>query len=256
MAKRFCDTEIFKKKWFRSLPTKYRLMFFYLFTNCDLAGIWEVDFDQVSFFVDKTVTQEKSLQLLEKHIMVIEPGKKWLLVDFIPFQYGDHLNEKSPVHKKIIDILKKYSINGNTLYDTLYNRVSYRVKEEDKDKEEEKDKEKDSAEKSKIPVLGVIPDTSFQDAQEQKIMYSIEHCLVVAMNDDRWVRANKATEKNLKEFNALLERRGDYQKNPLDYKKHFANWKQSGKKDDSPPKVDTSHVSTARENKARQILNS
>lgn len=144
MAKRFCDTEIFKKKWFRSLPTKYKTLFFFLFTNCDLAGVWEVDFEQVSFFVDKTIDEAKTLQLFEKHIIVIENGKKWFLKDFIPFQYGDHLNEKSPVHKKIIDILSKYSINGDTLYNTLYDRVSDTAQEEDKDKEVEEAKEEEA----------------------------------------------------------------------------------------------------------------
>lgn len=61
--------------------------------------------------------------------------------------------------------------------------------------------------------------------------FRIEECLTVAMNDQRWVRANKATVIDLKEFNQLLERRGKYNKNPGDYKSHFANWKASGKKD-------------------------
>lgn len=64
-----------------------------------------------------------------------------------------------------------------------------------------------------------------------EIFFSIEHCLVVALNDDRWVKANKTSEKELQEFNALLEKRGVYQKNPADYKTHFANWKRTGKKD-------------------------
>lgn len=61
--------------------------------------------------------------------------------------------------------------------------------------------------------------------------YSIEHCIVVALNDSRWVKANHTHEKELKEFNSLLEKRGIYEKNPQDYKNHFANWKRLGKKD-------------------------
>lgn len=63
------------------------------------------------------------------------------------------------------------------------------------------------------------------------IEYRIEECLTVAMNDERWVKANKATTDDLKEFNKLLERRGHYKKNPADYKSHFANWKAGGKKE-------------------------
>jgi uncharacterized protein YdaU (DUF1376 family) len=63
------------------------------------------------------------------------------------------------------------------------------------------------------------------------ILYSIEHCLELAINDDRWFRKNKTNRKELQEFNDLLERRGHYQKNPADYKSHFANWKDAGKKE-------------------------
>ncbi|MFL5810048.1 MAG: DUF6291 domain-containing protein [Flavisolibacter sp.] len=62
----------------------------------------------------------------------------------------------------------------------------------------------------------------------QEIIYSIEHCSEIAMKDDRWVSANKASADELKEFNAMLERLGVYQKNPKDYKSHFARWKNKG----------------------------
>lgn len=61
--------------------------------------------------------------------------------------------------------------------------------------------------------------------------FRIEECLTVAMSDDRWVKANKASVKDLQEFNKLLERRGRYKKNPADYKEHFHNWKAGGKKE-------------------------
>lgn len=67
----------------------------------------------------------------------------------------------------------------------------------------------------------------------EDVIYPIEHCLTVALNDDRWVKANKATNQDLIKFNGLLERRGIYTKNPMDYKQHFANWKSGGKKDDT-----------------------
>lgn len=63
-------------------------------------------------------------------------------------------------------------------------------------------------------------------------IFSIEHCLIIAMKDPRWVRANKVSEPELKDFNAMLERRGVYEKNPADYKTHYANWKAGGKKEE------------------------
>lgn len=56
-------------------------------------------------------------------------------------------------------------------------------------------------------------------------LFSIEHCMTIALNDERWVKANKANELQLKTFNSFLEQTGEYEKNPGDYKKHFANLK-------------------------------
>lgn len=67
---------------------------------------------------------------------------------------------------------------------------------------------------------------------EREEVFPIEECLLVAMRDERWVRANKAARSDLEEFNKLLEKRGAYTKGYIDYKNHFANWKLTGKKDD------------------------
>lgn len=63
--------------------------------------------------------------------------------------------------------------------------------------------------------------------------FKIEDCFTIALADSRWVKANQTNPTELSEFNKLLERRGHYKKNPLDYKEHFSNWKTSGKKDAS-----------------------
>lgn len=77
--------------------------------------------------------------------------------------------------------------------------------------------------------VSVSVNGSASEREDAPPIFPIEHCLVVALNDPRWVKANKATEADLKEFNGLLEKRGIYTKNPLDYKTHFANWRGSGK---------------------------
>lgn len=67
-----------------------------------------------------------------------------------------------------------------------------------------------------------------------RLEYKIEDCLMIALRDNRWVKAANATEKELHEFNRLLESRGQYKKNPSDYKSHFSNWKMTGKKSIEP----------------------
>ena len=59
---------------------------------------------------------------------------------------------------------------------------------------------------------------------DEEVKFSIEHCLEIAMKDPRWVNANKAKKEDLERFNKMLEKTGAYEKNPADYKKHYANW--------------------------------
>lgn len=70
---------------------------------------------------------------------------------------------------------------------------------------------------------------------DEKIIFTIEHCLVVALNDSRWVKANKTNEAELKAFNEHLEKQGKFRENPMEYKRYFANWKPKNLNDDLKP---------------------
>ena len=59
-------------------------------------------------------------------------------------------------------------------------------------------------------------------------VFTIEHCMTVALKDDRWKNATKATKESLLLFNKILEERAEYLKNPIDYKSHYANLKKRG----------------------------
>jgi uncharacterized protein YdaU (DUF1376 family) len=91
--------------------------------------------------------------------------------------------------------------------------------------------------------------------EEYSVQFTIEHCVTVAMADTRWVKSTSATEEKLLEFNKFLVTQSIYEKNPMDYKKHFANWQNKQPKD-SPVPRDTATVISLKEEKARQILNS
>lgn len=45
MAKRFIDTNIFKKGFLKQLPPSAKLFYIYLFCECDHYGIWNVEMD-------------------------------------------------------------------------------------------------------------------------------------------------------------------------------------------------------------------
>lgn len=68
--------------------------------------------------------------------------------------------------------------------------------------------------------------------QPPEILFPIEECLLIALRDERWVEANKATRKDLEKFNNVLEGRGQYTKNPADYKNHYYNWVAGGRKEE------------------------
>lgn len=57
------------------------------------------------------------------------------------------------------------------------------------------------------------------------ILYRIEECLQISLNDERWVKANKTNRDELEVFNGYLEQVSEYTKNPKDYKSHFARFK-------------------------------
>lgn len=87
MAKRFTDTDKWKKSWFRELGAKYRDIWNYLVDQCDHAGIWEIDFETLRHFTGANVS---AAELKEKFgdRLVFLPDNKLFLRTFFEFQYG------------------------------------------------------------------------------------------------------------------------------------------------------------------------
>lgn len=111
MAKRFTDTEKWKKKFRRGLPGAYKLLWDYVLDACNHAGIWEVDMETAQLQVgsDMPVTEAEALGLFGDRILVLDGGNKWCVVDFIFFQYGG-LNSKNNTHKSVVAQLNRYGL--------------------------------------------------------------------------------------------------------------------------------------------------
>jgi len=60
-------------------------------------------------------------------------------------------------------------------------------------------------------------------------LFKIEECLLIALRDERWVNKNNVKREDLEQFNGVLEGRGQYSKNPADYKNHYFNWVKDGR---------------------------
>jgi len=136
-VKRFTDTELWEKPWFRKLTAPQKLLFKYLCDKCDKAGVIDPDFELISFTIGSPV----SVTDMEKfNGNVVRFGKKWRIPGFVPFQYGP-LSLKCKPHMPVIELLKRYGIPFDSLSDTLSKPIN-RAEEEDKEEDQEEEKEK------------------------------------------------------------------------------------------------------------------
>jgi hypothetical protein len=166
MAKRFTGTDKWDKAWFRKLSPRLKCLWQYLVDRCDQAGVWEVDFDSASHFVnDPTPITKQDLKALGDRIEWIRQNKIWI-VDFVDYQCGQ-LSKKSPAHKPVFKLLEKYG-----LLDRVLHRVSDSLQEEEKEVEIEKELEVEIEPevygKSENYFLGNIPDDIQKYAESLK----------------------------------------------------------------------------------------
>jgi hypothetical protein len=142
MAKRLTATDKWDKAWFRKLSPRHKALWQFLIDRCDQAGMWEIDLETVSHFInDTTNITEEDFKVFGPRLERYSDEKFWI-VDFVSFQCGE-LSERSPAHKPIFKLLKKYNLLDRVL-DTLLHRVQEIEIETEIEKEEEKEKEKDS----------------------------------------------------------------------------------------------------------------
>jgi len=164
MAKRFTDSDKWKKGWFRRLSPTHKVFWEYIRDNCDVAGVWEVDFDLAMFNIGGELDPSECLTIFERHVQVMSVTR-WLLIDYIPFQYGctaDELNPSNPAHKAVIKLLKKYNAPTNAPTNAPYNGVLYMDKDKDKDKDKEKTDEKtETKAESYQKIIPYFLDTNF-----------------------------------------------------------------------------------------------
>lgn len=140
MAKRFTDSEKWKKPFIRCMKTPYKLLWLYILDECDHAGIWQVDFEVAQIKTGEKLNQSEALKNFGEKVVELSGGEKFFIPDYIEFQYGT-LNEKNRVHESVIKILRKYDLIDNQNKPLI--SPLQRAKDKDKDKAKEMDKEKD-----------------------------------------------------------------------------------------------------------------
>ncbi len=153
------DSDIFKKGFVKSLEAPYKLLWIYILTDCNHAGIWEVELDVACLRLGIEIEEKNALQIFEKKIQIID-SDKWFLPSFISFQYGE-LNEKNRVHNSVLQILRKYKIRP--LEAPLEG-----AKDKDKDKEKDKDKDKGGlGENFKDGIIGDFETPEYESEPER-----------------------------------------------------------------------------------------
>jgi hypothetical protein len=211
MSKRMTDTGKWEKRWFRELPAAYKLFWQYILDKCNLAGIWDVDMAAAGFFIGEDINIERAKELFNGQITELR-GEYWLINDFIKFQNGWPLNEKSPVHKKIITLLleRGIEIKNNTLYDRVYDRVLH----------------------TPIVIVKVIEEdnkdtkANFEKLQDRLMnMSESEKMRTLLAITDYYPKAGIAfVNAMLGRFLKYLLAKDDVYKPPQDYRNYFVNW--------------------------------
>jgi hypothetical protein len=131
MAKRFIDTEIWKKAWFRKLDVKMKCVWYFLFSQCDHAGIWEIDLELMQFQIGQRVSLDEITACFDAELI---DEDKLIIPGFIEFQYGE-LNPQNRVHLSVIN--RRERVQNKPLISPLQGA-------KDKDKDKDLDKERGS----------------------------------------------------------------------------------------------------------------
>jgi hypothetical protein len=110
MAKRFIDSAIWSDPWFQEIEIMDKLFFIYLFSNCDMIGLWEFNPKRAEFDLGKKIPWESIKKSHEKKVLFTE--KYWIIKTFISQQYP-LLNKKptAPLHVSVLNMIEKKGLN-------------------------------------------------------------------------------------------------------------------------------------------------
>jgi hypothetical protein len=160
VAKRFRDSDLRNKAWYRDLGPRGRDLWDYLHDACDAAGLLDVDFKRIRFDLGSDYTKaDVDWVLAGKGIWFSE--LRLFLPAFIEFQYG-RLSESCKPHISIIRLLRKRGIDPETLslvkgYPKGIQTLEEKEQEQDKEQEKEKDKEKEAPPIKRQPPSPATP---------------------------------------------------------------------------------------------------
>lgn len=110
MAKRFTDTDKWKREWFSELPNDAKLVWFYLLDQCDHRGVWFRNFKLMSAQLGFVVYEQNLIEWFKDKIVPFDDDK-FFIPSFVEFQYST-LNQNNNAHKSVIELVEKFKKRG------------------------------------------------------------------------------------------------------------------------------------------------
>lgn len=108
MSKRFIDTELFDDSWFMNLSKDAKLLWLYLITKCDHAGIIDINKKLVEVQAGIKSYETVSKQLGNRLIHVRD--NYYFIPKYIEFQYPDFPRSNVRQQQSAIKILEKFGL--------------------------------------------------------------------------------------------------------------------------------------------------
>jgi len=131
MAKRFIDTNIFSDEWFMDLSPEAKLLYIYFFTNCDHAGIINVNWKLIEFqtgIKQLRKSYDSLTEELRRSIVRLPKELHFFLPRFIEFQYpgfpNSRVKQQISAIKRLVE-LGIYDADGVTLTKEYRNSYVY-----------------------------------------------------------------------------------------------------------------------------------
>jgi hypothetical protein len=133
MAKRFTDTDKWKREWFCGLDHKAKIVWIYLLDQCDHRGVWFRNFKLMSDQLGFKVTGDNLDAWFGGKLRHFDDDK-YFIPSFVEFQYGE-LNPENNAHKSVIALVQM--IEKLAPQEPL-NRATLGAQDKDMDKDTDK----------------------------------------------------------------------------------------------------------------------
>lgn len=196
MAKRLIDTALFNKGLIKNLQGAHKLLWIYLITNCDHAGVWDVYREDAELKTGFKFDWDEVVSAFGAKIVQIDDGHKWFIPSFIEFQYKSmELNPANKTHNSCLQILDKYDlVKGNKVLTSPLQGA--KDKDTDKDQEKDLDQEKDTGESVKT-IRGEDRKPENRKTPEEWVMSDAGFCQKMK---DQFSLSDRDFEYRLKQF--------------------------------------------------------